>query len=87
MAIAYIDAQVHIHAQTWYAARPTEPSGGLSLRVEQVESLSQMTLESLMDAILRTAPQRGDIIICCHAVNQTLAIRLLEGPRRALVWR
>ena len=85
MAIVIIDAAAHAHAADWYNFSQGEPSGnGLTLTSDAVVPLRNLTIDSVLDEIIRRARPGGDVVLVCHARDMGLALPLITGgPVRA----
>ena len=68
----------HPFAPPWYSSNPVEPIGNRSqIIVKDVSVLKDMTLESVMDAIVRE--KQKEILLVCHGWTDGLALPLMEG--------
>jgi hypothetical protein len=67
----------HPSAPPWYRSNPVEPIGHRSqIMVKSVTVLKDMTLESIMDVIIRE--KQKQIVIVCHGWSEGLAIPLTD---------
>jgi hypothetical protein len=85
VAIVLIDAAAHAHAADWYSSGRGDPSGnGLTLTGDTVLPLHNLTIDTVLDEIIRRARSGGDVILVCHARDMGLALPLITGgPVRA----
>ena len=68
----------HPFAPPWYSSNPVEPIGNRSqISVKDVSVLKDMTLESVMDVIVRE--KQKEILLVCHGWTDGLALPLMEG--------
>ena len=80
MATVIIDAAAHAHAADWYNSHRGEPAGnGLTLTGDTVVPLRNLTIDSVLDEILRRARSGGDVVLVCHARDLGLALPLITG--------
>lgn len=68
----------HPFAPPWYRSNPVEPIGNSSqIVVKDVTVLEDMTLDSIMDVIIRA--KQTEILVVCHGWSEGLAIPLMKG--------
>lgn len=80
MAIVILDETAHRHAPAWYRSIRNEPTtNGLTLTIDQVIPIRALTMENVLDTIIREAPAGGDVILVCHARDEGLAIPVCSG--------
>lgn len=68
----------HPAAPAWYKSNPLEPIGkGSKISVKDSTVIADMTLDGVMDEILRAKPT--EVVLVCHGLADQLAIPLMSG--------
>jgi hypothetical protein len=67
----------HPFAPPWYESNPVEPSGNGSITVKSVTVIKDISLEAVMDAIIRE--KQTEIVVVTHGWSEGLAIPLVPG--------
>lgn len=84
---AFVDTHAHRDAIPWYRQAAYEPVGRAErVRIDSVHPVTHMTLETLLEAILRTARPRSEILVVCHGLNIGLALPLSRRVRTKMRW-
>lgn len=78
LAIVQGGERGHPSAPAWYQSNPIEPIGNRKqIVVKNVIKLDDMTLDSLMDVMIRE--KEKEVVVVCHGWSEGLAIPLMGG--------
>lgn len=84
MSDAFIDTHAHPAAMPYYAMHVNEPipdGAKGTVKVTSRTGLEKMTLQSLLEAVLKTAKKGGDVMIVCHGNDRGLLITIGRGKQ------
>lgn len=80
-SFAFVDTSAHPRAVDYYQMFHSEPIGASgAIPVDGIEGIARLTLEALLDGILRRVGRNENIVIVSHGQDIGLALPLVVGP-------